>query len=131
MRRLALIAVLVAGLAPGVWFRVKPAPHSFRLDLRFIPVPLPTASGLGRQLGPFRLQGAWRMTSHHHWFGSWSALVALPGGRLQAYSDRGYRLRFSPPGSLPSRPEVAAINPQPTAEKRESDAEGATRDPAS
>lgn len=47
-------------------------------------------------LGPFALEGLWRLRSDNPRFGGYSALVALPSGHFLAASDRNGWLRFGP-----------------------------------
>ncbi len=76
------------------------------------------------------LDGAWRLESAHPDFGSYSALVPLPDGRLAAYSDSGRILGLRDPsrGFAPVRLAVAAIEPDDP--RLSSDSESATYDPA-
>jgi hypothetical protein len=127
--RRALILLLIVALAPGTWLRSPIPPPSYKLDLRFVRLNLPSRDELARHLGPFRLEAAWRMESPHAKFGGYSALVPLPAGQFLAIGDRGYRLRFSPPGAPPATPTLGLIfrgHPRWLP-----DAESATRDPAS
>jgi hypothetical protein len=129
-KRLLAALVLMAGLSPGTWFRVIPPPPDYRLNLRATSITLPRATELARHLGPFRLEGAWTLESRHDWFGSYSALLTLPDGCLFAFSDRGYRLEFQPPGGSGNHfAEIGTIVNDPIQFKQARDAEAATRDP--
>ena len=94
MRRLILIFALMAVLAPGTWLRSRPEPadHAAGLSIRQIP-------GVPPKLGPLRVEGVWELSSANEHFGSYSALLALPGGDLYAASDRGRYLRFRVQGA--------------------------------
>ncbi|MCB2061067.1 MAG: esterase-like activity of phytase family protein [Novosphingobium sp.] len=129
MRRILALLILVAALAPGTWLREALRPPSYTLDLRFVPVPLPPETELARHLGPFHLEAAWELESSHEDFGSYSALVPLGDGRLLAFSDRGFMLRFSPPGSPASQPFTGPIRRGTSMLKKNRDAEAATIDP--
>jgi hypothetical protein len=94
MRRLAPLTIVALGLAPGTWLRTPPAQFTDeRPVLSATPLPLPD---LGRS--DLRVAGAWALSSPNHHFGGYSALAVLPDGSLLAVSDRGRRLRFTPPG---------------------------------
>ena len=126
--RAGLVALLLAQLAL-TWMRGE-APEA-PLD------PVLTIAAIARppqrdmpQLGRFRLVGAWQMESTHVRFRGYSALLALPGSRLLAISDRGSFLIFSPPDE-PRGPAIIG----PTVRGRVmgragTDSESATRDPA-
>lgn len=131
-RRLRLLAclLLVAALAPGTWLRQRlPRPNEAQV-LRLVPVDLPPRAALAANLGPFALEGAWRLESPHLHFGSYSALAVLGGGRLLALSDRGQALRFAAPGAPPLPPRFTPILPGQTGSKEMQDAEAATYDSA-
>jgi len=123
--------LLAVGLTPGTWVRQKlPRPRDDQV-LRIIPVGLPRPADRAANLGPFALEGAWRLTSPNHRFGSYSALVAPGDGSLLALSDRGHALRFAAPGARPRGPRFSPISPSQTGSKEMQDAEGASFDPAS
>lgn len=50
-----------------------------------------------RPAAGWTVAGIWHLASDHLHFGGFSALIALDDGRLQAFSDRGYGLTFTPP----------------------------------
>ena len=117
---LALLAVL------AVWWRSDPRipGETGHLELR----PLPPAFGATR--GDLALAGAWHITSGDHRFGGYSSLVALPGARLLATSDRGMSVEFAMPDT------AAALDPRfgslwTLGRKRWNDVEAVARDPAS
>lgn len=129
-RRIAAVLLLAAALAPGTWLREKPPVRHLQLDLRFAAQKLPPPAELAKHLGPFELEGAWVMESRRWRFGGYSALLPIGDGQLLAFSDRGYRLYFSPPGNAQHPPRVGMIaypeyNPDDLF-----DAESATIDPA-
>jgi Esterase-like activity of phytase len=120
-------AVLLAlALAPGTWLRSPEPPPNDEQALRFTQLD----PGL-EQLGPFRIAGAWQLTSRNSEFGSYSALVAPAPGRLLAFSDRGQTLAFAVPGSEPGPVRIAALPGRPDRYKNFRDVESATRDPLS
>lgn len=95
--------------------------------LVFTPVPLPPRAVLAQHLGAFELEGAWALTSGLKGFGSYSALLAMPGGRLLALDDGGGWLAFSPPGAAAGPVRHGLEFPR---NWRISDVESATRNPA-
>jgi len=130
-RRLILLLFVAAGLAPTTWLYEPPPPRIRTLDLEFQALHRPPPGELARQLGPFRLERAWRMTSRFSYFGGYSALLPLGGGRLLAFSDRGLRLAFSPPGTRWQPPSIGLIVDLGDRSWELSDAESATIDPVS
>jgi len=129
--RLLAVLLLVAGLAPGTWVRQPlPRPRDDQV-LRVMPLPLPSRRELAANLGPFTLEGAWRLASPNFRFGSYSALLVPGDGSLLALSDRGQALAFAPPGEKPMPPRFGPIVPGQTGSKEMQDAEAATFDPVS
>jgi len=123
-RPLAL-AFLAALIAPVTWLR-SPLPSP---DTRALLQATPLAGASGA-VGPFILDGAWHLKSPNSAFGGYSALVALPGGRLLAGSDSGGTLEFKPPGTAPARPVFRRFGGEELIAKSWSDLESLTRDPA-
>lgn len=123
IRLLAIFAV-VALAAPGTWLRTLPV-HDFRPLLEIAPVEVDQA-----RIGELAIEGVWELRSANSHFGSYSALLALPDGRLLAASDRGRFLRFAPPGAAPQPPEFGAIGGDATENKHAVDAEALASDPA-
>jgi hypothetical protein len=83
-----------------------------------------------RGFAPFRLAGAWKLTSDDPRFGGISAL-AIDRGRMLALSDSGVLIRFSAPGQ-PSGPAwigELADGPGGPGFKRNRDSEALLRDP--
>jgi hypothetical protein len=98
--------------------------HLGRIGVMSLHVPASAAAGLG----PFRLAGAWQLDSGDVLFGGYSALLARPGGRLLAISDRGGVLDLREP---PLGPAPFAMAPLTRAEPRSfTDAEAATTGPS-
>lgn len=120
--------MLLLLLLPLSCLRQPPLPENLeqRLDLRKLAVP--PARKLGA-LGPFRLEGAWRLTSPFSGFGSYSAMVPLPRQQLLAVSDRGGVMSFSPPGTPEAGLFISTIR-YTRRRSRDIDAESMTRDPA-
>jgi hypothetical protein len=129
--RRVLALLLLIGLAPGTWLHGTLPPPSDAVTLHFQSLPLPPASGLEPHLGAFTLEAAWRLESPNAHFGGYSALLPVGGGQLLAVSDRGYLLRFSPPGA-PQRPlRIVPILAREGPERKQTfDAESATFDAA-
>ena len=124
--RLALLALVALGLAPGTWLH-QPAPNE---DFR----PLLRAQGLpvsAELAGDAEIEGVWHLTSPNSHFGSYSALAAMADGTLLAVSDRGRWLRFTPPGRTGPSPRFGVVGGAVVSDKRRVDAEAMTLDPAS
>lgn len=130
VRRFLALILLLALLGPGTWLREKPPREDIRDVLSFHRIANPPAERLADRLGPFRLQGVWRMDNPLSAFGSFSALDALGDGSLLAVSDRGVAYRFSPPGAPPTRPWMDYVRRDQIEDKRNVDAEAVTIDPA-
>ena len=127
MLRRVMIALLVLGLAPGLWWKMpRPAPvYDQRVDVRRVPVDPALA-----RLGPLRLTGVWHLSSPHEWFGGYSALISTQSGRLLAFSDRGYALDFAMPETAdPAPARILSATGDEKALKASRDIEAATYDP--
>ena len=124
--RLAVLALVVLGLAPGTWLH-EPGPVR---DMRPILEMRSLAMAPGR-IGEVRIEGLWHMTSSNSHFGSYSALAAMSDGTLLAVSDRGRWLRFTPPGRTGPSPRFGVVGGAVVSDKRRVDAEAMTMDPAS
>ena len=114
-------------LLAGVWWRgtVPPPSREQRLELTQLPsVPGCCAAG------PFRLLGAWQLSSPHQHFGGYSALLQPSAGRLLAFSDRGYFMEFSEPGTTPEPVRFGPMLDDAARLKDNRDIESASRDPA-
>ena len=94
--------------------------------IQFDPVALDPAA-----FGPFKLAGAWRVSSDDPRVGGVSALAA-DGGVLTALSDSGVFIRFPPPNGRIGRSEVGELpgGPGTGLFKHNRDSEALTRDPA-
>ena len=127
MRRLVPLTIVALGLAPGTWVRTPQAVFTDErpiLSATLLPLP-----NLGR--GDLRVAGAWVLSSGNRHFGGYSALAVLPDGSLLAVSDRGRRLRFTPPGRPGRLVDFAYLGPERPAAKAGADSEALTVDPAS
>ncbi len=124
MRKLFLILLLIAGLAPGTWLWSRLPPKDTRQVVSFAALPLPKAD-----LRPLEVTGAWELDSPNDNFGSYSALVALGDGTLLAGSDRGSMMHVSLPGVRPARARIGYFGLDPNRAKRQLDLESLTRDP--
>lgn len=105
MRRLLALLVLCLALAPGTWVRTKPGVLVSELVIRFVPL----KTGPAPELGPFRLEKAWRVESRNQHFFGFSGLVPLGDGQLLALTDSGAMLRFSPPGVQAPPPAIRQL----------------------
>jgi hypothetical protein len=128
MRRLLAILVIALALSPGLFWRVAPSEDAGPRSITIRPLPLPANAPLGPGL---TLAGGWELDSPSETFGGYSALLALPGGKLLAVSDRGRYLGFGMPTGAPIRATVNRIGSADVRDKRMFDIESATRDPAS
>lgn len=123
-QRLALLAVLAAGLAPGLWWRPDlPPPHTGN-ELAVIPL-----GETPRRAGELELTGAWQLDSPNEHFHGYSALAILRDGRFLAASDRGRMLLFAPPGAPPRPPVFDHFAGEDAAAKRFADIEALAHDP--
>jgi hypothetical protein len=125
--RLFALALLCLLLAPGTWWRETARELDERniLSYRRLTVAAPAAWPAS-----LRLVGVWELKSLNTRFGGYSALLALPDGRLAAYSDRGSYLEFSAPGGPADEPKIAPIPHIPVPLLR-NDIESAALDPDS
>lgn len=101
---------MLALLVLPLWLRsARPAPSDVQqISLKQLSLPpaLP-------HLGPFRLAGAWHLTSRNSSFGGYSALISLQPGRLMAFSDGGYFLDFAAPSGAARRLETQSARMAP------------------
>lgn len=104
--RFAAALAVAAALAPAMWLGETRRMGEEASILRFDRLAVRDTSH-----GPFAVEGVWRVSSPHFWFGSYSALAVPGDGTLLAGSDRGWTLRFSPPEAVPRAPEFAPFAP--------------------
>lgn len=126
--RLFILAFVAVGLAPGTWLRT---PVIQGLDT---PITLRVIDEPGAQPPPgWAVQGVWQYQGKGLLFGGYSALLALDGARLRAFSDRGGRFTFlqpdQPQGADPARMRRIADQVDPAYQLDLFDIESATRDP--
>lgn len=129
MRRLLALFLLLAVL-PGTVLRDPPPVASYAQTMNVSPLDRPAAADLRALLGPFAWRGAWHLESPNALFGGYSALLAIDGGRLLAFSDSGNTLVLSEPGGA-GRPalRIGTIGVGKARVKASRDIEAATRDP--
>jgi len=126
--RRRLIAALAVALlcAPGTWLRSTPPPAPAG-DLAATQILGARSTGTPG----WEVAGVWDLTSSDPQFGGFSALLANGTGHFTAFSDRGWRLDFAPPGSAPiGPPSLERLFPSQAVHHRFFDIEAATRDPA-
>lgn len=127
-RRGRLIAALAVALlcAPGTWLRSEP-PSAPAGDLAATQI----VDKRGTGTPGWALGGVWHLTSSDPQFGGFSALLAGEDGIFTAFSDRGWRHDFAPPGSPQAfAPSLVRIFASPAMGHRFFDIEAAARDPA-
>lgn len=128
--RLSLIVLLAIGLAPGTFVRTQVVQGlDLPIQLRAIHEP-----GEDPPAG-WAVQGVWEYKGEGLLFGGYSALIALEGARLEAFSDRGGRFTFlqpdQPQGARPtSTRRIAEQRVQTPFDMLLFDIEAASRDPA-
>jgi len=130
-RSVRLIAALVvAGLcAPGTWLRtpvVKENPASIELEQ--------IAGRAAIEAAGWSLVGVWHYSTEPSLrFGGFSALLPVGGGRLRAFSDRGFLFTFVEPDRAEETPDTRLIAgllyDDPDLYPLLRDMESATRDP--
>jgi hypothetical protein len=128
MLRWLLLAVVVAGLAPGTFLRT---PTGLRTDRAEVSVtPVTARKGVS---GALTLTGAWELTSAHGWFGGFSALVADGPRGLIAGTDRGWLLDIDLSGPAPRAVpgSFRFVGNRLSGRKEIIDLESLARDPAS
>lgn len=131
MRRFVLIALVAAGLSPGLYWREAPLPPDFRQIVAIEPLLPPGGPPLAvDSKGFLRLTGAWALTSRNGDFGSYSALLALDDGALTGFSDRGAYLRLPAPLIDGDRAKMGGLFRDKGAPKNLQDIESATSDRA-
>jgi hypothetical protein len=118
--------ILLVGLT---WARSPTAQRGPAQTIRYVPLAVPPWADAEHHLGPFRLEGAWQMVNGSYGFGSYSALLAMPGGTLLALSDNGNYLRFTPPDAPRLSFESGEVDVSRFKGKGDRDVESATRDP--
>lgn len=91
-------------VAPGTWLRseVSRDPPD---QIGVTQIAGPSATSAAR----WELAGIWHYQAEGLSFGGFSALLALKGDRLRAFSDRGYRFTLTEPDVSRPAPEGAAL----------------------
>ncbi len=118
-----MIILLILAIAPVIWLREPAPPQDLSQSVVATPLPLPNGAGLG----PFRLTGAWHLTSSNSSFVGFSTLTAR-AGRITAFSDTGVRLDMPQPGRS-GAVRIAPLMPSRGALKAYRDVEAAAFDP--
>ncbi|MEM7779669.1 MAG: esterase-like activity of phytase family protein [Pseudomonadota bacterium] len=108
--RLILALALAALCAPGNIVRTEipntmPAPEAIALDQ------VADASETGDPA--WRVEGVWEYRADSLNFGGFSALLALDGNRLRAFSDRGFRFTFTAPDQISADNDLREVADQP------------------
>jgi hypothetical protein len=129
VKRFLALLVVAAGLAPGTWWRQTADNRGPELELRTVALDKPDPEVANRHIAPFRLEGAWHLTSPRRRFGGFSALLPPSSGRLTAFSDKGFRLHLSLPGPEAAEPQLQRLYRSKKMRSYFNDVEAATRDP--
>jgi len=129
--RWLLLAVVVAGLAPGILVRTT---IGLRSDVAVVTItPITERAGVS---GDLTLTGAWELTSPHGWFGGFSALVLNKSEdgalALIAGTDRGWLLDLDLAGEAPRAipGSFRFVGDRKRGRKEVVDLESLARDPA-
>ncbi|MCJ2179950.1 esterase-like activity of phytase family protein [Novosphingobium album (ex Hu et al. 2023)] len=132
MRRSIIFLLPLLVLLAFTWMRSpRPAWGRHDLSIRMVPQAMPSKRILASYLGPFRFEGGWQLRSRNMRFYGYSSMVPQPDGRIWAFNDAGGYVRFSPPGTMPSTPQVAEITFTGSGqEKIYRDVEATVHDPA-
>ena len=125
--RIALIAVVALGLAPGTWLRTP-----LDTSTHMTGIAIESLAERGGVSGELEVTGAWVMHAPHPFFGGFSALVDARDEGLKLGSDRGWMLDLP---LVNGDPDGAAARFGYYAERRNSfeemiDLEAMARDPA-
>ncbi|MDG2005236.1 MAG: esterase-like activity of phytase family protein [Novosphingobium sp.] len=111
--------------------REAPARHEDVLDLQIVRLSVPPREEYAEHLGPFELEAIWQIASFLSTFGGFSALLPPESGEINAISDKGWQLRFTPSGSPDGEPLFRKIYPAKPSPPFVNDIEAATSDPIS
>ena len=130
---MAAASLLLILLVAPLWLRSALPQPSQAQQIRIERLDVPLAQ---RRLGPFRLAGAWQLTSRNSSFGGYSALIRPQPGRLLAISDGGYFLDFAEPTDAPVLAGLQSARMAPALavaglRKADRDVEAASWDPLS
>jgi len=130
-KRLALVALVALGLAPGTWWRTHlPTGRVQGVQIESVAFAKPADWPRG-----LSIEHLWQLSSADPFFGGYSALLPLGQGRMRAYSDRGDSLTFtlpragSPGGDRAA--ELVTVASDPSRARHSQDIESLARDPAS
>ncbi|MCZ8368815.1 MAG: esterase-like activity of phytase family protein [Porphyrobacter sp.] len=96
MWRLALLALTVLALGPGLFLRTQTGQRSEPAVVTI--VPRADRDGVS---GPLALTGVWEISTPHGWVGDFSALVPKGSTGLVAGTDRGFLLDIDLSGESP------------------------------
>lgn len=121
-----LLLILLMGLTLS---RSERPRRERELSIEYVPLPVSKSADPAYHLGSFRLEGAWQMASRSRYVGSYSALLAMPGGSLLAFSDSGAYLRFTPPGAPKTVLKADRVLKGRSYKKSDRDIESAAFDP--
>ncbi len=99
--RLAILGLMILGLAPGTWIRT-PIDPTAPPDPSIVPLPVTTGEHAG-----FTVQNLWQITGTGERIGGYSAMGLLWGGQVRLFSDKNWLLSFPRPDEGPvARSEI-------------------------
>jgi hypothetical protein len=125
-KRLFMVCLLAAAIAPGTWLRSEVPPERPSLVKAIATLEAGHASA-----GPLVLDQAWEITGGGPLFGGFSALLSLPDDRFVAGSDAGAKLIFTRPDRRGEPPRLDRFGGEDDPDKYAVDLESLTRDPES
>ncbi len=121
-----LIILVMLALAPVTWIRAELPAVNLDGPVNFMRLTMPQPMA-----GEVQLLGGWKLASQNDHFGGYSALLALDGQHLIAASDRGRTMRLTLRKKGPPIAQMNYLSGKVQLEKRLTDVESITRDPAS
>ena len=126
MKRLFLLVLVAAGLAPGTFVRSEVPPKDYTAPVMVTKLEVKRL----RAHGPLVLEDAWLLSSRNANFGGYSALVARSPTRFLAASDAGRLRHIERPDLSDEPPRIETFLASRMVDKMSVDVESLTIDPA-